>query len=58
MLQVISSGPYIEVSLDGEVVLATLSGERTVGEVGIWAESGTIDLTDPRIVPLRPLQHG
>ncbi|MDQ3654188.1 MAG: hypothetical protein M3457_03795 [Chloroflexota bacterium] len=57
-LQMISSGPYIEISLDDEVVIATLSGERTAGQFGIWAESGSAALTDPRIAPLGRLQHG
>lgn len=57
-LQVISNGPYIEISLDGEVVIATLSGARTVGQFGIWAESGEVSLIDPVLTPLRRLQHG
>ncbi|MBA3378038.1 MAG: hypothetical protein H0T93_04075 [Chloroflexia bacterium] len=57
-MELISSGPYIEISLDGEVVIATLSGERTVGQLGIWCESGLIALTDPVVSSLRPVQHG
>jgi hypothetical protein len=46
--RLISSGPYIELSLAGEVVLSALSGERLQGRFGLWAESGSIcagDLT-------------
>jgi len=57
-LKVIANGPYIEISLDGEVVIATLSGERTTGQFGIWAESGSVSLGDPVLTPLRPLRHG
>lgn len=57
-LQVISSGPYIEVAVDGEVVLATLSGQRTTGQFGIWAESGTVALAEPMLTPLQTLAHG
>ena len=38
-------GPYVECSLFDEVVLATLSAERTSGRVGIWAESGAASVT-------------
>ena len=50
-VHLITNGPYIEIALDGEVVIATLSGERTVGPVGIWAESGSASLTDATITP-------
>ncbi|MDQ3412871.1 MAG: hypothetical protein M3509_12225 [Chloroflexota bacterium] len=53
----ILSGPYIELALAGEVVLATLSGERQSGRLGPWTESGTITVRDFRAAPLRPLQH-
>jgi beta-fructofuranosidase len=36
------NGPYVEASVDGEVVLATATAERTVGLIGIWAESGEV----------------
>ncbi len=39
-LRLLMVGPYIECSFDEQVVLATLSGERTSGRVGVWAESG------------------
>jgi beta-fructofuranosidase len=38
-------GPYVECSLLDEVVLATLSAERTSGRIGIWSESGTATVT-------------
>jgi len=40
--RLISSGPYIELSLAGEVVLSALSGERQQGRFGLWAESGSV----------------
>ena len=57
-LSLISNGPYIEVALDGEVVLATLSGERQHGQIGIWAESGAVSLTNTTLTPLAQPAHG
>lgn len=37
----ILSGPYIELSLGDEVVLATLSGETVTGRFGLWVEDGS-----------------
>ncbi len=51
-------GAYIEVTLGDEVVLATLSAARTVGPVGIWAESGTARAEDLRLTPMRVPRHG
>ena len=56
-LHLLCNGPYIEVALNEEVVLATLSGARTTGEVGIWCESGTVTLADSTITPLRRPVH-
>ena len=44
--RLILSGPYIELSLGDEVVIATLSGEVTSGRFGFWLEDGTGALTD------------
>ncbi len=57
-ISLISNGPYIEVAFDGEVVLATLSGERVTGQVGIWAESGSATLTNATLTPLDQPRHG
>ncbi len=57
-LEIVSNGPYIEISLDGEVVIALLSGARTVGPIGIWAESGSVTLSDATITSLARPQHG
>jgi hypothetical protein len=57
-LQLIVNGPYIEAALDGEVVIAALSGERATGQLGIWAESGSVTLTDPILTPLHRPRHG
>jgi beta-fructofuranosidase len=56
--QLLSVGPYIELSLDDEVVLAALSAERTLGRIGIWAESGGALATTIRIAPMRSPEHG
>jgi hypothetical protein len=56
-LHLICNGPYVELSLNDEVVLATLSGARTTGEFGIWCESGAATLTNPNITPLRRPSH-
>jgi beta-fructofuranosidase len=50
-------GPYVECSLDGEVVLATLSAERTVGRVGFWAESGAASVSSLGLTSMRPPVH-
>ncbi len=46
-------GPYIEVEVDGDVILATLSQERDRGRVGIWCEGGSFVLREGRIAPMR-----
>ncbi len=56
--RLLSVGPYIECSLHGEVVLATLSGQRTAGRIGIWAESGAITASDLLHAPMRQPEHG
>jgi beta-fructofuranosidase len=57
-LGLIVNGPYIELSLGGEVVIATLSEATSTGRIGIWADSGAISLTDARLAPLRRPVHG
>ncbi len=55
--RLLTVGPYVELTLDEEVVLAALSAERTSGRVGIWAESGIASATGVRIAPMRRPQH-
>jgi hypothetical protein len=50
-------GPYLECSLASEVVLATLSAERTTGRVGVWAESGSASITSLLWTPMRVPIH-
>lgn len=57
-LGLIVNGPYIELSLAGEVVLATLSEARSTGRIGIWTDSGAIALRDVHLAPLRRPEHG
>lgn len=56
-LGLIVNGPYIELSLDGEVVIATLSEATSSGRIGIWADSGSVTLADARLAPLRRPEH-
>ncbi|MFN8525946.1 MAG: hypothetical protein U0821_22830 [Chloroflexota bacterium] len=51
--RLMSVGPYLELELDGEVALATLSGQRLTGHVGLWAEGGTTSITNARLSPMR-----
>ncbi|MDQ3539945.1 MAG: hypothetical protein M3440_04595 [Chloroflexota bacterium] len=56
-LGLIVNGPYIELSLDGEAVIATLSEATSSGRIGIWADSGAIALANARLAPLRRPAH-
>jgi len=56
-MRLIVNGPYIELSLSGEVVLATLSEAASTGRIGIWADSGAIALDDAQLAPLRRPAH-
>lgn len=55
--KLVLSGPYIELELAGQVVIATLSAERRSGRLGLWAESGRISIEGFQAAPLRPLVH-
>jgi hypothetical protein len=55
--QLLLVGPYIELSLGGEVVLATLSWERRQGGVGVWVDSGTLVAESVRWAPMRAPAH-
>ena len=50
-------GPYLECSLNGEIVFATVSAERVGGPVGIWAESGRINARNVFWAPMHVPQH-
>jgi beta-fructofuranosidase len=52
-LSLLMVGPYLEVSLFGEVALATFSGARQDGPWGIWSESGSVTFDDIRLEPVR-----
>lgn len=56
-IQLIVNGPYLEVAIDGEVVLATLSAEWEGGQIGVWAIDGTATLTDGTLETLRRPIH-
>ena len=51
--RVLVCGPYVEVSLAGEVVVATFSGERLEGRWGIWTSGGRATAAEVRFAPLR-----
>ena len=51
------SGPYIELSLGDEVVIATLSGEAVSGRFGFWVEDGSGAMSDVTAAPLRPIPN-
>jgi beta-fructofuranosidase len=55
--RLIVNGSYVEVSFDGEVVLATATAERTTGLVGIWADSGQIRALDLQWSRLKRPEH-
>jgi beta-fructofuranosidase len=51
--RLLAAGPYIELTLAGEIVLAALSGEIQHGRLGFWAESGALRVTIPRIADVQ-----
>jgi len=51
-------GPYIELSVWGEVVLAELSAERSHGPLGLWADSGYLAADHLQLTPMRRPRHG
>lgn len=59
-VQALAVGPYIELALDGEVVIAAVTGERQRGQVGLWAEGGAVTLDEALVTPMRrpAYRHG
>ena len=55
--KLLSVDSYLELELDGEVVLATLSRASSGGRFGIWAENGTMRIENPRWSPMRRPQN-
>jgi beta-fructofuranosidase len=56
--RLLTAGPYVECALDDEVVIATLTAERTNGRIGIWAESGRVRATAVRAAAMHLPEHG
>jgi beta-fructofuranosidase len=56
--RMITSGPYVEVSLGGEIAIATMTGTPRTGQWGFWVEDGSCRLRDVRWAPLKAMQHG
>ncbi|MFN8593744.1 MAG: hypothetical protein U0031_19975 [Thermomicrobiales bacterium] len=52
-VRVVAAGPYLEVSLDDEVVIAIMTGTPPHGDWGIWVEDGECVMQAARIAPLR-----
>ena len=51
-------GPYVEVSLAGEVAIAAMTGKPRAGAWGMWVEDGSCGLTEARWAPMRrPVHH-
>jgi beta-fructofuranosidase len=57
-IRLVVSGPSVELAVDGEVVLSTLTGFRTEGTFGLWADGGTIALANAVAWSLRPVPSG
>lgn len=55
--ELLTVGPYIECSLAGEVVISTLSAERTSGRFGAWTESGEVRVEGGVWSPMRAPHH-
>jgi beta-fructofuranosidase len=52
-LRLLLCGPYVEVSLAGEVAIAFMTGNPAAGRSGVWSEHGTCALRDARVASLR-----
>jgi hypothetical protein len=46
-------GPYVEFSVNDEVVLATMTGNPAQGDCGVWMEDGTLDALHGQWVTMR-----
>lgn len=53
--RIITSGPYVEVSLGGEIAIATMTGIPRAGMWGFWVEDGSCWLRNARWAPLKSL---
>ena len=49
----LSVGPYVEFSVNDEVVLATVTGRPVSGACGAWVEDGKLDVDDVQWVAMR-----
>ncbi|QDT04680.1 hypothetical protein K227x_30740 [Rubripirellula lacrimiformis] len=52
-IELIAYGSYIELSIDGRVILSLADQTYTHGQLGIYAETATMDVTDARLDHLR-----
>lgn len=50
--RLLAVGPYIEFSLDDELLIAALSGARQRGRIGLYASSGSVQGGDITLTPM------
>jgi hypothetical protein len=53
-LRVLASGPYIEVSVNGRLVIADVTMSRRSGHIGVFVADGAATFSDLTILPIRP----
>jgi hypothetical protein len=51
--RLLSVGPYVEVSLGGEVAVATMTGAPGQSRWGVWIQDGSARASDVRWAPMR-----
>jgi beta-fructofuranosidase len=51
--RLLSVGPYVELSLAGEVAIATMTGEPPAGHWGFWVEDGSLAVSNLRCAAMR-----
>jgi beta-fructofuranosidase len=52
-VRMMTVGPYVEISLDGEVAIAFMTGSPAAGRWGVWVEDGDCALREARCAPMR-----
>lgn len=52
-VRMMTNGPYIEVALNGDVVIAFMTGRPALGYWGVWAEQGCCTLREGRVATMR-----
>jgi beta-fructofuranosidase len=52
-VQVVAYGPYVEVSVDGRVLISAITMVRPGGQIGFFVEDGEIEVVRLEMLPLR-----